>query len=75
MLTVRLKAEDQFLPQETLERKARRGSLSHTTKAMLRLLIPALIGGIGWLTIQTHDEPLPGSHLRVETTRARPIRP
>jgi len=30
------------------------------------ILIPALIRSISWLSMQTHVEPLPGSHLRFE---------
>ena len=28
------------------------------------LLIPALIGLLAYLTVSSHDEPMPGSHLR-----------
>lgn len=58
-----------------------RGDYGHEAGAMVPgalvawAVCLAQAGGIGWLTIQTHDEPLPGSHLRIEAMRARPIQP
>ncbi|WP_339734202.1 hypothetical protein [uncultured Gimesia sp.] len=66
LLVVRLKEDDQRLPQEGLTWSDRRWSLSLFTKLISVILTAALIGSVGWLTIQTHDEPLPGSHLRFE---------
>lgn len=66
LLVVRLKESDQRLPDQGLSCSDRRWSLSPMTKLFSIILTAALITSAGWLTIQTHDEPLPGSHLRFE---------
>ncbi|MCA9014039.1 MAG: hypothetical protein KDA77_01795 [Planctomycetaceae bacterium] len=66
LLAVRQKEVEQRLPEQGLAMSDRRWSLSPSTKLASIILIAALIVSVGWLTIQTHGEPLPGSHIRFE---------
>lgn len=68
MLVLRIPEADQLLPTSYWQSTDSRWSFHWLTRVAVVLAVPLLCGIIGWLTIQTHVEPLPGSHLRFGTS-------
>lgn len=64
MLVVRTLEMDQILPSDFWPAEDTRWSFKLWTSVGVALAVPLLCGVIGWLTIQSHGEPLPGSHQR-----------
>ncbi|QDT29926.1 hypothetical protein [Gimesia panareensis] len=71
LLVVRIQEANQLLPTGFWKSTDSRWSFHVLTRLGAAIAVLLLCGAIGWLTIQTHDEPLPGSHLRFETSETQ----
>lgn len=67
LLVVHIEETAQSVPQPGLKAEDKRWAILHLTRVIAFVLTAALITAVGWLTIQSHDAPLSGSHLRFES--------